>query len=139
MTAFWIFLGGVLLGAYRARVQRLQREQAARFVMAPRRRPSPWITPPQPLQTAVSSAPRVIPPSVARAPQPSPVSAPVVAQTPIAAKPPTVGAPVVVTFSAQIRTDALMMLERLGYSKPQAVEEMRTPLGLAIQQSLQKG
>lgn len=44
-----------------------------------------------------------------------------------------------VWLTAQVRIDSLITLERLGYSKTEAIEMLPTPLGLAIQQSLRKG
>jgi hypothetical protein len=137
MSFLLLFLLGAL-GAYLKQPKRVIRYQPLE-VPFERRRPSPWIAPPvAPVaQRAVSPAPSMVLPSVARAPQPPPASAPAVLQ-PIAAKPQRAKAPVVVTVSTRIRLDALAALRRLGFSQKDAQAQLDTSLGLAIQQSLQK-
>jgi hypothetical protein len=75
-------------------------------------------------------------PAVRGTPQPSPASVQAAVQAPIAVKPPTVRAPVVVTVSTQARLSALAALRRLGFSQKDAQAQLDTSLGLAIQQSL---
>jgi hypothetical protein len=90
---------------------------------------------PQPSKTRVCApAPAKPPSTVAHPPKPVTVFAPVVAP-----KLPTAKAPVVVTVSTQIRLDALAALRCLGYSQKDAQAQLDTSLGLAIQQSLQRG
>jgi hypothetical protein len=78
-------------------------------------------------------------PSVPVAPVCAPPPTRVAVQTPIAVKPPTARAAVVVTVSTRVRLDALAALRRLGFSQKDAQAQLDTSLGLAIQQSLQKG